>query len=305
MSALPQDPAAPDPLRVGTHSGSFHADEVFALATLRLVHGAIGIIRTRDRAALAQCDLRVDVGREYDPKTGDFDHHQGDAGERHNGIRYASFGLIWKEYGEQLCGSATAAAEVDIGLVSPIDADDNGQELMSEQRFKGVVPYTLGKLIGMLGAQWDDDDREAAEQEGFGEALKLADGVLRREIKAAQSRASAKDLVRAAIARSADPRIIELDRGMPWKEIVHNEAHDALVVVYPRTDDWGVQAVPLYRQGFTNRKDLPKAWAGLEGEPLAKVTGVADANFCHGGRFMAVAGSREGALALAKLAVND
>ena len=305
MTVAPQTPSTAEPLRVGTHSGSFHADEVFALATLRLAHGAIGIIRTRDRKALAQCDLRVDVGREYDPKTGDFDHHQGDAGERPNGVRYASFGLIWKEFGEQLCGSAEAAAEVDGGLVSPIDADDNGQELWSDQRFKGVVPFTLGKLIGQLGPQWDDEDREAAEQAGFGEALKLADGIIRREIRAAQARANAKDLVRSAIARASDPRIIELDRGMPWKDIVHTEAPEALVVVYPRTDDWGVQAVPLHRQGFANRKDLPKPWGGLEGEPLQKVTGVKDANFCHGGRFMAVAGSREGALALAKLAVND
>src|ERR1700712_5644296 len=113
---------AAEPIRVGTHSGSFHADEVFALATLRLAHGAIGIIRTRDAEALALCDLRVDVGRKYDPATGDFDHHQGDAGERANGIRYASFGLVWRELGSQVCGSEAIAEDLDNALVAPIDA---------------------------------------------------------------------------------------------------------------------------------------------------------------------------------------
>ncbi len=44
---------------------------------------------------------------------------------------------------------------------------------------------------------------------------------------------------------------------------------------------------------FANRKDLPEAWAGRADAELAEVTGVPDARFCHAGRFMAVAGSRE------------
>ena len=298
-----QIPAA-DPIRVGTHSGSFHADEVFALAALRLAHNAIGIIRTRDADALAQCDLRIDVGRKYDPATGDFDHHQGDAGERPNGIRYASFGLVWREIGPQLCGSESIAEELDNALVAPIDAGDNGQELITEAVFDGVSPYHLGRLISSYGPSWDDPDRDAAEQAGFGEALMLADGILRREIAAAQARARATGLVRKAIEDAADPRIVEFDRGLPWKSVVMNEAPEALVVIYPRTTDWGVQAVPADTGSFDNRKDFPEAWAGLEGAELQAATGVPDANFCHIGRFMAVAGSREGALALAKLAVD-
>ncbi len=299
-----QTPAA-EPLRVGTHSGSFHADEVFALATLRLVHGAIGILRSRDPEVLNACDLRVDVGRKYDPKTGDFDHHQGDAGERPNGIQYASFGLVWRQFGAELCGSEAIAEELDQTLVSPIDAGDNGQELV-ELTFDGVGPYHLGRLIGSFGPQWDDPDREAAEQQGFGEALMVADGIIRREIAASQARARAAGLVRGAIEKAAetDPRIIEFDRGLPWKAIVMNEAPEALVVIYPREHDWGVQAVPADTGAFDNRKDFPEAWAGLEGAELQAATGVADATFCHIGRFMAVAGSREGALTLAKLAAE-
>jgi uncharacterized UPF0160 family protein len=57
--------------------------------------------------------------------------------------------------------------------------------------------------------------------------------------------------------------------------------------------------------GFKNRKDLPQAWAGKVNEELQKITGVADATFCHNARFTCGAGSKEGALALAKLALDN
>ena len=39
-------------------------------------------------------DIVIDVGGQYDPDAGRFDHHQrGGAGERENGIPYSSFGL--------------------------------------------------------------------------------------------------------------------------------------------------------------------------------------------------------------------
>jgi len=93
-------------MKVATHPGNFHADDVFAVAVLQLVHGELEIVRTRDPELQAAADVRIDVGGRHDPATGDFDHHQnGGAGERANGIRYASFGLVWREHGEALAGS--------------------------------------------------------------------------------------------------------------------------------------------------------------------------------------------------------
>ena len=299
------DEPTTEPLKVGTHSGSFHADEVFALATLRMARGPLEIVRTRTPEKLAACALRVDVGRHYDPATGDFDHHQGDVGERENGIRYASFGLIWKAYGEELAGSAEVAASVDARVVAPIDAGDNGQELF-EPLIDGAVPYAVSGVVAAMNPPWDAEDGAAAERAAFDEAVDLAEGIIRRELAASQGRARAADLVRAALARAEDPRILELDRGMPWRGVVLAEAPDVLFVVAPRTrGDWSLQAVPAGDHGFANRLALPAAWAGLEGEPLQQVTGVEDAVFCHGARFMAVAGSRDGVLALAGLALAE
>ncbi|MES1193556.1 MAG: MYG1 family protein, partial [Solirubrobacterales bacterium] len=116
-------------MRVATHPGNFHADDAFAVATLRLAHGdGVEVVRTRDEAVQAAADVRVDVGGRSDPETGDFDHHQkGGAGERPNGIRYASFGLVWRAFGTQVAGSRAAAASIDERLVQGVDANDTGQ----------------------------------------------------------------------------------------------------------------------------------------------------------------------------------
>jgi uncharacterized UPF0160 family protein len=49
---------------VATHSGGFHADDVFAVATFQLLLGKenIQVIRTRDEAVIAAADYVVDVG---------------------------------------------------------------------------------------------------------------------------------------------------------------------------------------------------------------------------------------------------
>jgi len=293
-------------MRVATHNGSFHADDVFAVAALRLLHGdAVEVVRTRDPELLAAADVRVDVGLRDDPSTGDFDHHQrGGAGERPNGIRYASFGLVWKAFGAEICGSEEIAADLDLLIVQGIDANDVGQTIV-EPLVDSVTPLTVSYAAGMFNPNWDQETTAAAKDAAFAEAVAFAEGILSRAIAAAQAQARAAELVRSAIARAEDPRLIELDRGMPWhRELVAN-APEALFVVYPREEDWGLQAVPRTLGEFTNRKDLPAAWAGMTDADLAAVTGVPDARFCHAGRFMAVAGSRDGALALARQALAN
>ncbi|MHB9102314.1 MAG: MYG1 family protein, partial [Sulfuricella sp.] len=77
-----------------THSGSFHADDVLAAATLRLVNPALPILRTRDQEQLDAADIIFDVGRVFDSAACRFDHHQLEYKEaRENGLPYSSFGL--------------------------------------------------------------------------------------------------------------------------------------------------------------------------------------------------------------------
>lgn len=288
---------------VATHPGTFHADDVFAVAALGLALGTLDVVRTRDAAVVAGAELRVDVGGRGDAATGDFDHHQrGGAGERENGVRYASFGLVWREHGVGVAGDADAARAVDERLVQGIDANDTGQTL-SQPLFGDVRPLTVSGLVAALNPAWDEVLTAEEEDTRFGEAVTLATTVLEREVAGAAAFIRARRLVEAAIGRAGDPRVIELERNMPWRETVVTQAPEALYVVYPKSDGWGLQAVPQAVGGFANRHDLPAAWAGLSGAELAAVTGVPDANFAHTSRFYANAGSRDGILALAARAL--
>ena len=64
--------------KIGTHSGSFHCDDVLACAMLKLLpkYSEADIIRTRDKEILDECDIVVDVGREFDHDRKRYDHHQ-------------------------------------------------------------------------------------------------------------------------------------------------------------------------------------------------------------------------------------
>ena len=82
-------------------------------------------------------------------------------------------------------------------------------------------------------------------------------------------------------------------------------APQALFVIYPKRQGFGLETVPRELGSFDNRRDLPAAWAGLAGDELVAATGVPDALFCHAKRFLVVARSREGIGRLAALALSE
>ncbi|MDX6562058.1 MAG: hypothetical protein QOD65_1872 [Gaiellales bacterium] len=289
---------------VATHDGSFHADEVFAIAALGLLGEPLDIVRTRDRDRVAAADLRVDVGFRYDPATGDFDHHQRDFDvERPNGVRYASFGLVWRAFGLRVCdGDQDVADAVEATLVAPVDANDTGQQLTAAL-IEGVRPMTVNAVVGGFNASWDETLTDAEERARFDAAVELARGILAREIASAAGGQRAVRIVRDAIAAATDPRIVELPVNAPWKQVLVPAAPEALYVIYPKRQGFGLEAVPRELGDFTNRRDLPEAWGGLENEALVAATGVEDALFCHAKRFLAVAASHEGIVRLAELAL--
>ena len=282
-------------MQVATHDGSFHADEVFAIAALGLLDEPLEVVRTRDADLLAAADLRVDVGFRHEPAAGDFDHHQrGFDLTRSNGVGYASFGLIWREVGARVCaGDQEVADAVEGSLVQAVDANDTGQQV-TQSLIDGVHPLTVNAVVGGFNARWDEDLTPAEERERFDAAVALAQGILEREILSAASGRRAIRIVRDAIATAGDPRIVALPDNVPWKQVVATEAPEALFVIYPKRQGFGVEAVPAELGTFDNRRDLPAAWAGLENDDLARVTGVDDSLFCHSKRFLAVARSRAG-----------
>jgi uncharacterized UPF0160 family protein len=291
-----------------THNGTFHSDDVFATAILSmLLDNNVKIIRTRDEALFAKADYVYDVGSIYDPKINRFDHHQpGGAGQRpasngvegDNAVPYAACGLVWKEYGERICGDKEVAKRIDEKLIQPIDANDNGLNLFNV--VGEVAPYTIQDILFAFRPSW----KEAPEYDKpFMEVVRLAKRILEREIIRMKDAILAENIVKEGYDKATDKRLVILDGHYPWGETLWAYP-EPLYVVYPKVDTWRVECVRKEKYSFDNRKPLPQSWAGLRDEELAKMTGVSDATFCHNGRFMVVSKSKEGALALAKLALN-
>ena len=286
-------------ITVVTHNGNFHADDVFSIAVLKHTLPAFKLVRTRDKALIESADIVVDVGGEYNPDTGRFDHHQrGGAGERENGTPFSSFGLIWKKYGLTLCNDNQAVADrVDSGLVSTIDAIDCGY-------VKGVVEgITLSQTISMFNPTWEEESNFDA---CFDEAVEFAARMLTRFIASAHGSVNAKAIVAKAIENAEDARVIVLEKYTPWKKTVHILSSDALYMVYPsHSGQWILQTVPVEPGSFEDRKSLPKAWSGLSDEAFVDETGIEDAVFCHNGLFIAGTKSFESTMKLATMALSE
>lgn len=103
-----------------THPAKFHADDILSACLLRLVNPTIKIVRS-NVIPTNFSGIIFDIG------LGDYDHHQFDAKVRESGIKYAAFGLLWKDL-SYLFMDDIHAKLFDAAFVSEIDRCDNGPD---------------------------------------------------------------------------------------------------------------------------------------------------------------------------------
>jgi uncharacterized UPF0160 family protein len=295
-----------------THSGGFHADELLSSVILTRLFPAARLIRSRAPEWIAPGPDRIvyDVGGAYDPAAGIFDHHQRGAPLRDDGQPFSSFGLIWRRFGRDfLKDFGIPASDIDalhagfdLDFVLPVDLMDNGA--LSPSAAGALSKLTLPVLLETLKPVFDDRAPDADDR-AFHAALAIARSFVEATIGQAAAKLRAEAIVLGAIAAAGDGRVLELPMGMPFRPaIVKAGADHLLFVVHPRDTDWCLTGIRRSSDGFELRADLPAAWAGLTGEGLAAACGVAGATFCHNGRFIAAAKTREAALEMARIAVE-
>lgn len=294
-----------------THSGGFHADELLSSAVLTRIFPLATIIRSRAPEWITPGADRIiyDVGGAYDAAAGIFDHHQRGAPLRDDGQPYSSFGLIWKHYGrDYLAASNVPAAHVetvhasfDAGFVLPIDLVDNGALSPSGP----LASLSLSSLLETLKPDFDDAAIDADDR-AFHSALAIARSFVEAGIARRAAKLRAESIVLQAIANTGPGRVLELPMGMPFRPAIEKAGADQLLfVVHPREKDWCLTTIRSSDEGFDVRADLPAVWAGLTGADLEAASGVTGASFCHNGRFVAAAKTREAALMMADLAVVE
>jgi len=257
-----------------THSGKFHADDVFAAALLTYIKPNIKIIRGNT----VPKDFK---GIVFDIGGGEFDHHQMDKKLREDGTPYAAFGLLWDKLGEGILGEEDAK-RFEKEFVQPLDLCDNTG-----------CHNILASIISDFNPPWDSDKEQ---EEAFEEAKEFALTILKNRFEGIQSIKRAEGMVKEALANMKD-NILILPISAPWKTYVADT--DAEFVIYPSNrGGYNAQGVPTPEDDDGNALKIyfPQNWAGLRDEELEKTSGIPGLRFCHSSRFLVAADTMEAAL---------
>ena len=295
---------------VVTHSGPFHADDLVAIALLQeAASGSLSVVRSRDREALALAKgdantALVDVGGEYDPERGLLDHHfVGSPLRPWNNKPYASAGMVYEylHYPKDHWMSE---------VVEKIDLVDNGTKVEGwtlsltlhkcnpvtnsnfDERFEKLTILIENAIMASMNSKEFIDMIENHDQVQdwvgeYDEAQRQSEARVRRVMK------EAGDLL---ILNQFEPALVN---------VVHETKSETLFSIYPSpTDGYMVQQIPVEANSFDGRLSLPAIWAGKRDEELSQLTGVPGCIFVHPGRFIGGNKTLEGAIEMAKKAIE-
>lgn len=248
-------------LKIATHNGIFHADEVTAIALLKLFTDyELTIERLRhDTKDFSKYDMVIDMGREFDGKKY-FDHHQYKGGK-------SSAGLIWDYLNPQNRYSNISK------LIKMVDANDVGTIK--------AKPFEYPSMIKHFNCS---DSIYGNEQDiCFTKAADFAFTVLQSMKESEDAALEAKNIVNNSFYFDENKSVIELERYTRfWSRYING------------TTMPNIKAV-VWKDEFDNRwkVKIPSKKTGSF-ELSAKVLPHDDSmEFVHANGFFAVAKDRE------------
>ena len=266
-----------------THSGKFHADDVFSSALLLYLNPEITI--TRGNKVPDDFDgIVFDIGR------GKYDHHQKDSRIRENGISYAAFGLLWEDLGCEILGDELAE-KFDEAFVQPLDNNDNTGE-----------KNELASLIGSFNPSWDEN---GGTDEAFFRAVSVAGMILENKFARYLGNERADKRIEEVLEtrdQTGDSRILVLPEFIPCQKRL-SETEVAFVIFPSNRGGYCIQ--PQKKEYSLNYKcSFPSEWLGLENEELQKETGLSSATFCHKGGFLMSVGDLSDAIRACQISLD-
>ena len=276
-------------MRIVTHSGKFHADDVLAWSLLCHFHpnGSLFTLeRTRDENIIEAADIVFDVGGIYDPANGRFDHHQNE----YSGP-LSSAGMMLQWLTESGWIPTSLGTRLNEGLVSYVDDVDNGRV---EER-----PYVpcFSRMVNLFNASADTLEEFDTQ---FHHAANVATGMIAGFESQFNQEQAAKRLVLTEMTRDREfNNLMEVPKYLSWKSTYYDNDgsnHPTEFVMFPSMHGkWQVSAIPPTIESFAQKKSFPLEWAGLRDEELSIITGVPSV-FCHKNRFIAVFETRDAAI---------
>jgi len=219
-------------------------------------------------------------------------------------------------------------------FVEALDAHDNGISAYDSTALEGAGiqkrfadgGFNLGAMVGRLNPNWNDPRPadpaawQAIEDEKFVKASnKIGEEFSSTLDYLTKAWLPARDIVRNAFAKrlnyDSQGRILVFDgQSVPWKDHLYRlEAEQSgelkvLYVLYPEStapdSKWRIQTVSVTKDSFESRKPLPENWRGFRDEKLDEITGVPGGVFVHAAGFIGGNKTFEGAMAMAKKALE-
>ena len=237
-----------------THSGVFHNDEICCTAFLSLIFNNENCEFVWKRVSQVPPGINDDTENViiYDIGGGKFDHHQENAPRRPDNTKYASFGLIFRQYGRKLLGDNFEL--FDKKFVQPVDLTDNyGQE---------KYPNPLSSYIASLNPLWDDDKETSDAQ--FEKAVEIVKEILKREFLSIRSKKNADDYVRELVSKcqESNSEVLIMPRFVHWQSVVVKESQVKFVIFPSPRNGYNLATVPMNLSSQTRiqRIPLPENW---------------------------------------------
>ena len=267
-----------DQIQVVTHSGVFHADEVFACALLCIAYGQenVSIIRTRDDKVLDLATSEedtwvIDVGNSYNPLLLNFDHHMRDFNLTNSfGNKLSSFGMVVQALLHR--NFFTEVKDSLLEFSNKVDMLDNGVKKAEDLIFLSILnSYSDNEVIN------------------FYSALETATSYLRSLINRWKEERIINLRLNDALGNMTEDGIIYHSSYIPVDERANAIPEAKLVIYKNKQGTYNIQSVNVGEtKDFSVRCPAPSKWLGLRDNELIRASGGLPLTFCHVGGFLTV-----------------
>lgn len=283
-----------------THDGTFHLDEILAIAILQHIFADTEVLRTRDYALIAdrlQTGAVLAVVDVYGRHDGEifFDHHQ-------KGFNYklkvlcSSAGLIFDKFRTRLFHGKPSylaerlAVEVYEKYVMYVDALDNGIDVESFIVGDGRTRVAVRSLFSMVADCGSFEEASALVKADFANFMRGLDqwAVKYEQVYECVRRMEAGEkILYTKGLRNVGKIVCEVEKEL---------GRDVKFVVDAGEPNFYVYAVPECVDSFRCKEPLKAEWRSLRDKELSAVSGIDGCVYVHATGFLGINETLEGAV---------
>lgn len=234
-------------VKVVTHDGTFHADEVLAVAMIQMCSdfNMVDIVRTRNESKLAEAlkdpsVIVIDVGGRYEPDLNNYDHHQDEA-------LPCAASLIWRHFALKIPGvNKSMQKTIDQHFIKGVDLWDRGHYVGKKSYLQNT-----SQILGNFNRNKEDEISQFIQ---FRDAVGMASRMLENEIYNTSIFIESDKIWKKGI-RSENQKIMYLpSHCRNWRARASTE--NVWVVVWPEENEYIVCSSDVHRHPLRLPQDM-------------------------------------------------